>query len=1077
MFQITSVLWILLGTIYIGEFYTSAVKLSGTNYNTNKRSIYVDYENSEEVLSERTFPSDFNYVTPDNNLLDLNASAYALPEPAALAAPERSIYDSGYTKTANFIMNTALKLPPHILPTLEELDGSKVSEEATHKSHVGVYLPDKRQNVGLYLPVPKSTKNRNKVERTKNKIKRNRNKKLRARQRQLAQKQYQKRIEEQLSINSRISNEVTTERNRQLQLNKAKNKAISNSLRPRRRKNTKKRAKNKSSIIPKNSLAGRLFKFGQQNAKAFTRRHQSQTASSLRREPTFHPKRWKYTKRPWKPGQKPPYGHTPNFPPLSLQKDYLALRENPEVQEKSSNPPRIEPKENHYAYGGHPYSFEPADFRLPWNNYDTTVTKSIEDTRNGYLDFDDDGNEGSYNVDYNKGTGPRVVAYSAEDYNSPNPNYNQVTSNYEDVVYGSNVKPKRQISTPIVNRPGKLKSHRSQKRKRPYNHINMDTGISRYVPKMVKTVLAKSFLKNPRPYLIRLEEDNSKKDNTKRKKRRKRKHQNKFLTRRYTTTTQAYSDFKNSEIDRMDGNQDHSRIPVSDENISLFNGLSVNNQIADPFDLYDDVVSKEYEVPTIEDRAPTRFPTKNSDNHRTPTTEPTKFFEFEKITYPKPGYETHKNTHEESIAIINDKIDKFQVEGPERPDNFYKELLHLYEQDRTRPNHRLTSTKSSDTTVAQQHLEDKKFTIQGTPFTKDSKPFIDYLQRLSILSGEDYYDDGKTEIDLDSENETTLCFCCSKHFKKDYHDRRNTEEDSYHFNRFPLVKKRSREKRAIRIPDPLKSKLVYENIDILEQSLDCHHQEPIIVKISSRYLDKNHPISRLSFNRGSNIEDTKKRNLNHREEKKDIYYVPTKRKSGRYLKPQTHKIGLQYSSSQMSPTITFSENHEKGPHEHIDKSYYDPKKLSFTFTTPSSIARRYLRYRDKDIVTQKSSSVNERDNSKSFMTPYKDSVTQITNYKLESRLINDDYHNNIYNLDLYDDNKDTVSPSTKEMNNLSSPSLTGLSNIKKSKYKGTTVLNYATTQSPTEVTTNKQSTRKELRIDPLGLSIFRLLRG
>ena len=90
------------------------------------------------------------------NVQDLEAEASALPEPAALAAPERSIYDSGYTQTANFIMNTALKLPPHILPTLEELDAdqNKLSNRADNRALVGVYVPETDRNVGIYLQVP-----------------------------------------------------------------------------------------------------------------------------------------------------------------------------------------------------------------------------------------------------------------------------------------------------------------------------------------------------------------------------------------------------------------------------------------------------------------------------------------------------------------------------------------------------------------------------------------------------------------------------------------------------------------------------------------------------------------------------------------------------------------------------------------------------------------------------------------------------------------------------------------------------------------------------------------------------------
>ena len=42
---------------------------------------------------------------------------------STLAEAERSSVDSGFSRTANFIMKTAMKLPPHILPTLEEIEG------------------------------------------------------------------------------------------------------------------------------------------------------------------------------------------------------------------------------------------------------------------------------------------------------------------------------------------------------------------------------------------------------------------------------------------------------------------------------------------------------------------------------------------------------------------------------------------------------------------------------------------------------------------------------------------------------------------------------------------------------------------------------------------------------------------------------------------------------------------------------------------------------------------------------------------------------------------------------------------
>ena len=132
--------------------------------------------------------------------------------------------------------------------------------------------------------------------------------------------------------------------------------------------------------------------------------------------------------------------------------------------------------------------------------------------------------------------------------------------------------------------------------------------------------------------------------------------------------------------------------------------------------------------------------------------------------------------------------------------------------------------------------------------------------------------------------------------------------------------------------------------------------------------------------------------MNHRDEKKDIYYVPTKRKSARYMKLQNPNTGLEYSSSNISPIITNEATPEKAKYKTKNQGYYDPKKLSFTFTTPSSIARRYLRYRDKDIVTKKSFLSNKSDNYKSIVKPYKNSVTKYTKDNVESRAISDDYY-------------------------------------------------------------------------------------
>ena len=46
-------------------------------------------------------------------------------------------------------MQAAMRLPPHILPTLDELDGKVKSLK---NKNVGVYVPGKSKPVGIYIP-------------------------------------------------------------------------------------------------------------------------------------------------------------------------------------------------------------------------------------------------------------------------------------------------------------------------------------------------------------------------------------------------------------------------------------------------------------------------------------------------------------------------------------------------------------------------------------------------------------------------------------------------------------------------------------------------------------------------------------------------------------------------------------------------------------------------------------------------------------------------------------------------------------------------------------------------------------
>ena len=75
--------------------------------NMPEKGSITNYEKTNDALRISNSTKDYNLATPDNNLLDLNSAGNALPEPAALAAPERSIYDSGYTNCLLYTSDAA----------------------------------------------------------------------------------------------------------------------------------------------------------------------------------------------------------------------------------------------------------------------------------------------------------------------------------------------------------------------------------------------------------------------------------------------------------------------------------------------------------------------------------------------------------------------------------------------------------------------------------------------------------------------------------------------------------------------------------------------------------------------------------------------------------------------------------------------------------------------------------------------------------------------------------------------------------------------------------------------------------
>ena len=880
-------------------------------------------------LPQETPPmKDYNYASMDNNLLNLNSTENVLPKPAALAAPERSTYDSGYTKTANFIMNTALKLPPHILPTLEELDANKVKSESDKRSHVGVYLPDKKNNVGLYLPLPKSSRTRKNEGRINPRRRRKGPMEIGGRRKPThVQRLYNNRVKKRIPANRR-SIEVVSDRDRQSYKQKKPVAAPLKASKPRKKKKNK---QSNASIIPKHSIAGRLFRFGVQNAKAFTRRHQNQNGGLQR---NLTPRRKKRPKRPWKYGQTPPYGHTQQFPPISLQKDYLEVRQrpdgNPYTREKSSSgeiyasyqrdeQQPIEPKEYDYIYSEHPYAFEPADFRLPWNNYDDSVAKSIEESRSSYLDFDDD-------EEYDTSTKSNRVEYKGTRYENTSPKSNSNDYVYEDHAYSSVRKPKRQVSSNQEIRPAQPPKHRNPLKRRPHHQLNLDTGISRYVPTVVKTVLAKSFLRHPRPYLKRLAADNKK-----RQRHRRKGYNSQFITKKASAATEPSVFIHDVDItNNKKGDMDNSRFPVKrrNDNLPIRNNFFVNKQFEDPYILYNEVVesSKEYDLPSEKE---------------------------ETSWHPNPGdFETSKDHVDEKELGFRVLKTTPRPEAGDNSDNTNDHLnIHNQYGGKSPPNLNFDFTEYDFGSRIDLPKHKKSQQNVFKPYIKDSKPFINYLQDLSFLSEGEYFDEGINNDDfLNGKDDTTLCFCCGNDEDEKYAATTNVPT-LYHIPQ-PLKKseKHRRNKRAIRILDPLKSRMVYENMDLIKESLDCQNQDPIVVKLSNLHHHNQEYSATSAKKFDPDIDQHRRNQEHHREDRTDIYYVPTTTRNSLHTpKIKYGNIEKVYTNV---PAATRSTVLPNSKFRSKSRGYYDPKRLSFVFSTPSPLTRRYLSYRDKDIITK-----------------------------------------------------------------------------------------------------------------------------
>ena len=89
-------------------------------------------------------------------LISADAGAEASALAGAAPEAERSILDSGFSRTATYLMKTAMKLPPHILPTLNELNAtmprSSTPSSIMDETTIGFYVPGKQTSVGVYMP-------------------------------------------------------------------------------------------------------------------------------------------------------------------------------------------------------------------------------------------------------------------------------------------------------------------------------------------------------------------------------------------------------------------------------------------------------------------------------------------------------------------------------------------------------------------------------------------------------------------------------------------------------------------------------------------------------------------------------------------------------------------------------------------------------------------------------------------------------------------------------------------------------------------------------------------------------------
>ena len=151
-----------------------------------------------------------------------------------------------------------------------------------------------------------------------------------------------------------------------------------------------------------------------------------------------------------------------------------------------------------------------------------------------------------------------------------------------------------------------------------------------------------------------------------------------------------------------------------------------------------------------------------------------------------------------------------------------------------------------------------------------------------------------------SSDQDVLCFCC--------------EGDSA----------KRRHKRAITVSDPNHSRILLQRYNDVAKSIDCTNQEPIRVHLTAAAI-----ASSGKKPRGRSRSENHKNHASAAASVEKSYYVSRPQNATTLL--ETFKKGKALAPS---------------PSPLVQQQYYDPSKLSYVFTTPSTLRKRFIKDRE-----------------------------------------------------------------------------------------------------------------------------------